>query len=354
MQKLKVKFFEDAKVIKGYCRGIILDLTRQSYKFVPNSLVDLVLECDGLSTEEIKKHYNNQYDSVIHEYIDFLIQNEFAFYADNPSLFPRMSLSWHSSSLISNAIICDKQSNHNYRVISDCLDQLNCKGLQLRFFYPITDLELIDILKEFVASKIKGIEIILPYSSSRTNSNYHDLVKLNPRITSFFLYSSIHNDVCFLDNGRTLPLCHNSNNIVDDNFCGVIHPNNFIVNKTFFCESNSYNGCLNRKIAIDTNGDIKNCPSSEKSFGNIKDTTIRTVLDTLLFKELWKITKDQIEVCKDCEFRYICMDCRVFIKDKNNIYSQPAKCTYNPYIAKWQGQKGYISVEDWLIVNHVE
>ena len=56
----------------------------------------------------------------------------------------------------------------------------------------------------------------------------------------------------------------------------------------------------------------------------------------------------------------MCTDCRVFIKDPENIYSQPAKCTYNPYIAKWQGEEGYVPVEEcgtytWetgFVVNH--
>jgi hypothetical protein len=42
----------------------------------------------------------------------------------------------------------------------------------------------------------------------------------------------------------------------------------------------------------------------------------------------------------------MCTDCRCFIKDPGNIYSQPAKCTYNPYICKWEGQDGYIPVEE--------
>ena len=57
---------------------------------------------------------------------------------------------------------------------------------------------------------------------------------------------------------------------------------------------------------------------------------------------------DKIIVCKDCEFRYICTDCRIFIKDNNNIYSQPLHCNYNPYIAKWEGESEYIPVEQSL------
>ena len=51
------------------------------------------------------------------------------------------------------------------------------------------------------------------------------------------------------------------------------------------------------------------------------------------FRMLWNINKDKIDVCKDCEFRYICTDCRAYIKDKRDIYSKPLKCNYDPYTA---------------------
>ena len=74
----------------------------------------------------------------------------------------------------------------------------------------------------------------------------------------------------------------------------------------------------------------------KQSFGNIENTTLKDAIEKPKFKDLWFINKDQIDVCKDCEFRYICPDCRGFIKDSENVYSQPAKCTYNPYICKWE------------------
>ena len=38
--------------------------------------------------------------------------------------------------------------------------------------------------------------------------------------------------------------------------------------------------------------------------------------------------KDDIDKCKECELRYMCQDCRAYIKDKENIYSAPTKCNY--------------------------
>jgi hypothetical protein len=83
-----------------------------------------------------------------------------------------------------------------------------------------------------------------------------------------------------------------------------------------------------------------------KSYGNIANTRLEDVIQLPEFQKLWFVKKDEIDVCKDCEFRYMCTDCRCFIKDPGNIYSQPAKCPYNPYICKWQGENGYVPVED--------
>ena len=114
---------------------------------------------------------------------------------------------------------------------------------------------------------------------------------------------------------------------------------------TFF-EAKQYNSCLNRKLFIDSNGNIKNCPSSKQIYGNVQDTTLKSIIENPKFKDIWLINKDKIDVCKDCEFRYMCTDCRCFLKQSNNLYSQPYMCTYNPYIALWESENGYVPVEE--------
>ena len=90
--------------------------------------------------------------------------------------------------------------------------------------------------------------------------------------------------------------------------CGVVSPAYFTSNIVAFSESLAHNSCLNRKISIDINGDIK---------------------------KLWDLSKDKIHVCKDCEFRYICTDCRAYVEDPDDILSKPLKCGYNPYTGEW-------------------
>ena len=123
--------------------------------------------------------------------------------------------------------------------------------------------------------------------------------------------------------------------INDSSHCGIISPSLFNLNIYSFTESQKHNTCLNRKISVDVNGEIKNCPSMAKSYGNIRDTTLTEAIGKPGFKDVWYIHKDQIKVCQDCEFRHVCTDCRAYIQDPDDIYSKPAKCSYNPYTATW-------------------
>jgi len=53
-------------------------------------------------------------------------------------------------------------------------------------------------------------------------------------------------------------------------------------------------------------------------------------------QEFIRLSKDHIEVCKDCEYRYACFDCRVKTNDAENLYAKSSDCFYNPYTGIWE------------------
>ena len=108
----------------------------------------------------------------------------------------------------------------------------------------------------------------------------------------------------------------------------------FSVNIQMFTESLSFNNCLNKKLGIDKSGYVKNCPSFKNNFGHIENIKLNELFLNKKFIIYWKIKKDDIKVCKTCEFRYICSDCRVFTT-KNQINGKPSKCKYNPTTNEW-------------------
>lgn len=40
----------------------------------------------------------------------------------------------------------------------------------------------------------------------------------------------------------------------------------------------------------------------------------------------------------------MCVDNRVPVKRKENEWYMETECNYNPYIAKWKGEKGYMTL----------
>ena len=124
--------------------------------------------------------------------------------------------------------------------------------------------------------------------------------------------------------------------IIDEKSCGVIHDIYFHANIPTFTESQQHNTCLNRKISIDKDGYIKNCPSMLHHFGHISETKLEDVIKNPEFTKYWNIKKDDISKCKDCEFRHICTDCRAYLENPEDLYSAPLKCGYNPYTCQWE------------------
>lgn len=329
------KLFSCCIPVKGALRSIICDLQRRTFIFIPNKLYGLLTEYKDREIEFIKQEFENKYDKQISEYYDFLLSKDYGFWCDNPQQFPPISTDWRMPSAITNVVVdFNSQSDYNIIGIAKELEILGCLAIQFRF-YDIVPKEVIQkILEAFNFSLIQDIELVIKSSPKQSIRDIEKLCVLNPRLSKIIIHSSKDNKKKKIRHIKT-PILFIRSKITNHSFCGFVSHNHFIVNTTLFTESVNFNSCLNRKIGIDAEGNIKNCPSMTKSYGNIRDTTLKEAIEKQGFKDMWYIHKDQIEVCKDCEFRHICTDCRAYIQDPNNIYSKPAKCSYDPYTATW-------------------
>ena len=98
-------------------------------------------------------------------------------------------------------------------------------------------------------------------------------------------------------------------------------------------ESFSRNNCLNQKLSIDKNGFIRNCPAMKEKYGKLEDLDVSEIKTIMLgenFRKFWFLSKDKIKTCMDCEFRYICSDCRAHTLNDDQL-EKPVHCKYNPY-----------------------
>ncbi|MEM6718120.1 MAG: grasp-with-spasm system SPASM domain peptide maturase [Bacteroidota bacterium] len=334
-----LKMHSNCIVVKGVNRSTICDLQRNEVKLIPNDLENLIKLYEGKTIEEINSKYDTKHHVIVEEYINFLIEHEYAFFTDTPEFYPKLNTNWFEPAEITNAII-DINSDTKYDVqkVLVQLDELNCKHVQIRFFKILKLDEIIELLDFLNKSNsiVSSINFVVSFTEEFSIESVTTLFKKQPRICSFLIYN--HTEEKFikpLQGNHIKYIQYTTKNISSASHCGVISSEYFLPNVKAFTESLQHNSCLNRKISVDVKGNIKNCPSMTEDFGNIQETSLSEALHHKNFKKYWNITKDQIETCKDCEFKHICTDCRAYLENPENQYSKPLKCGYNPYINEW-------------------
>ncbi|MGK9119045.1 grasp-with-spasm system SPASM domain peptide maturase [Olivibacter jilunii] len=316
--------------VKGAKRSIVCDLQRENYLNIPNVLYYILTKFQRRSIEFIKDFFDRQQDKTIDEYFEYLIENEYGFFSDSYERFPKVDLSkFYNYQKITNAIVdYDDNSKHDIGSIVEQLSELFCESLELRFF-SFRSMSFLDTLSKYLeGSTLRSVQLIFPFGEGIDEKNLIDLQNKNPRIKRIIVHSSPYSKIVETVN---MIIYFSKDKVISENCCGVVSSWYFSINTASFSEAKSFNSCLNKKVSIDKNGLIKNCPSMEMSFGKVGEVSIENAIDLPGFKDLWQINKDKIEVCSDCEFRYICQDCRAYRSNPENMLSKPLKCSYNPY-----------------------
>jgi SPASM domain peptide maturase of grasp-with-spasm system len=343
MKDKVLKLYSTCIPVKGYGRSILCDLQFCEYKFIPNALSELLINSPNLTIKEIYALFDNEVHQTLNEYIEYLLKEDLAFLTDVPELFPPLKLSWYRPSHITNVIIdIDENSNLEYiKTLVENLNELGCEAARLCVLYDISTEALPEILEVFNESILTYMELNLKFSVSFNVEFCESLLREFSRIQLIVVFNSPKSEKIQYDN----ILLRYTEKDINTN-CGKVSAGYFSCCMENFLEAYCFNSCLHKKMYIGADHTIKNCPHFEKSFGKIEDIDLKNTIHSDEFQMLWSITKDKIDVCKDCEFRYICTDCRAIIKDPQNKFSQPAECTYNPYICKWKGEEGYVPVEE--------
>lgn len=332
-----ILLFENCQLTKGYGRTLLVDFQRDQMEFLDNEIYDIFISKSRKHPiGEILDEYDDNKRAIILEYIDFLLANEYAFFVDKDEIdfFPILNLTWENPAIITNCLI-DFDSppitlKPYINLISD-LDSLGCENVQIRDYFGLP----IEFLKSFLSffnnTIIYRIELILKFNGNL--EDYKELLHEFPRVNELIIHSAqIESN---LPTDTTQRASVTKQIIIDSNCCGVISPKYLNLELHHFLESKSYNSCLNRKISVDSDGNIKNCPSLKTSYGSIFTTNIKEVLAQKEFSKVWNLRKDDIDDCKVCEFRHACTDCRAYL-EADISYKKPAKCNYNPYVMTWE------------------
>lgn len=332
--------FSNIVITKGAGRILISDLQRKISDLYPLELYDVIEELKNDSIENILENYDVESKEIIHEYIDFLLEKEYGFITHNDwdKNFLPLSDDFQEVSRISNIFI-EIDSIHILDKIKDSINNLGVKHLTIYSTKELSLEECQNIDNTFKDSVLEGIEIYAPFHNTLDKAFFQTLNQTTTRIYNFIFFNCTEIPFRTKETFRfTINFNHENLKI---SACGKVDLKYFNTNLPKVFEATHHNSCLHKKIGIDLDGNIKNCPLMPEKYGNIHQSSLEEVLIQSDFKKYWNLTKDKIETCKDCEFRYICTDCRAYTERTHNNdegldISKPLKCGYDPYTGNWE------------------
>lgn len=331
----RLKLFANCRVVDGPVNSIIVDIQREEFYQIDRQTSWAVKALTGkLPDNESTKHFFSEEE--LEELAEKLCELDMAFWCskDLEGNFPELNLYFDSYESINNSIIemSEFVTLTSLKKIIPQLELLKCKHLEIRMYDDNSD-ELEDVFKLIKFSDIRSISLKVNVYRFPDLKRLVALTKKYLKVSLIELFSVT--DVESKVESEFAVFYKHLSKLEGSHQCGVVASDYFTINIESFTEAINHNSCLNKKISVDRFGEIKNCPSMRDSFGNIQDTTLSAVLENEKFKRIFNIKKDDVEICMDCEFRYVCTDCRAYVEDSKNLYSKPLKCGYDPYTGEW-------------------
>lgn len=324
---------------KGYRRTLIQDFVRNYADFIPNEYYELCMSLDRHQIFEIMEKVDEKSHAYFFEFVDFMLKKEYAFLTEKVSLFPPISTKLHEQSQqITDAIIEIDEKYSDMNTVKKFLGELasvKCRDIQIRLF-SFSGFSSLKKLAELIQHyELNYVEIHIDNSSVLAYEECCNILSGHAQISNIFLYDapkSYAKDYYERGEGNVdiqLGSVIYIEDKLDSNKCGIVNKYCQVYgNRRFYLMSKDYNSCLFKKVSLDKNGMVRNCPSLPETYD--LSLGLGNIVKSQNFRKYWEIKKDEIEVCKDCEFRYNCLDCRAHTI-KGNIYSKPVSCKYNPY-----------------------
>lgn len=332
--------FPTTIITKGQKNGLIFNLKISNYFKIPLALCDFINDLEENSIEKSKLGIENE--DVINKlngFINWLIENKFGIRSEFKIPFSKINPQYFSNKAISNSILEVDFALEFYRNnIDKILTQLNnmgCEAIEVRVINKSSKGEIQELLEKIEQFDFTSIDLMIEDFLPLDEIEIKELCGKYLSVKRLIIFNSSKTQQVNLGKLQCVAF-YSDKNITLSKSCGTISNDFFYTNQRQYIESIHHNTCLNGKISIDVNGEIMNCPSMKVNFGNIRNIKLEDVINRQEFKKHWNVTKEKITICKDCEFRDICSDCRAFTENPNDVYSKPLKCGYDPYAGTWE------------------
>jgi len=335
----RIYLIDNSKIVHGINRSILINPNKSKYFLLPKEFAVFLSESIGKKTSDATLKMGADDIKTINENLSYLEELGYILLSEFENFVNNSSPHYNSNQQLSNAIVyVSKKLIKFYKGLFKSLHSMSCKAIQLIFVDIHEPSLIVDFIAQELSDNFHSIELTVNFTNKKNVTKLIEQLKKLRFVQNLIILNSeeaynfqIRRTFSILSIQALKATCYDLHF-----YCGKFSKNNLILNSSFIDESLKANSCLNKKVAIDLNGNIKNCPSMPTSYGNIKTTDLETALEHKRFKRYWDINKDQIYTCKDCEFRYVCIDCRAYTENPEDEYSKPLKCGYNPYTNIWE------------------
>lgn len=323
------------RIVENFPSQIIIGDKKISARLDMQYLCSMVLEIEKNSNlrKQLTYYPNNSMYKVGDElrYIEYRCINysrkHFMVSVDSSIYLTKVLQKAKKGIRFSEMVSIITSENIDEESVNQFINELIDEQVLIKICYKITIKELKRIINFVNDECFYSVQLFLDYDNNYYSDSFCELIVYNHKI-----------QYCIVNNSPESQSIEGKIYFIKKNFSdfsGGVSPNNFVVNIKFFSEAKIANPFFNKKISIMSDGAIKNTPSSPTLYGNIKNENLKEVMRSKEIQFFWYSKKDQIEGCKDCEFRYMCPDDRVPSYKGNDQWFQKTKCNYNPYLSKW-------------------
>jgi len=112
----------------------------------------------------------------------------------------------------------------------------------------------------------------------------------------------------------------------------------FFIDEEKFNRAYLTNTCWYGKFAITETGAVIPCVFERNIiYGDLRKQSIQEILESEELNKHWFLTFNQVNICKDCEFKYACTDCRPLgIGSCGELLTKNPRCAYDPQTGEWK------------------
>jgi SPASM domain peptide maturase of grasp-with-spasm system len=327
--------------VKGVRRAVIYDLQRGKFKYIPLEFYDLLQLTPVKTVAAVKAVYGEGSERVVDDFFNVLATEQWGFYTREPGLYPPLNMNWDFPSVITNCVAEYSQtiSQWSLPALLAQLEQLQTWVLHLRLF-DVSSMETITgLLPYWKHSALSSVELMVNWFPEADTGALLEMLMSEHRITKLIMHG-IPGGTKIETSGRYAQFYSSRTLFTSQRFnpgdvAEKVKFESFVVNTEFFTEARNFNTGLNRKMAVDVNGNIKNHISHNRVLGNMQTGSLLQAVEQHHLNNTWSVNNDHIVKCRGCEYRYMCMDNSEVVMRDGEWY-KTADCGYNPETTAWQ------------------